>query len=254
MDNEFPILEFDDSSPAIIEPSRTIAPIEISEYCVICFFQEVIDKLVQDGVTTLVKELKSEIGLHPVYEFIHSNRKVALFHPGIGAPFAAGMLEEVIALGCRKFIVCGGAGVLQSDTPVGSIFIPISAIRDEGTSYHYLPPSREVGPSSSAIEAIKSALSERKLTYELGKTWTTDAFFRETQAKIQKRKAEGCRMVEMEAAAFFAVAQFRKVTLGQILMGGDDVSGSDWDKREKYSRLNHRESIFWLAVESCLLL
>ncbi len=68
------------------------------------------------------------------------------------------------------------------------------------------------------------------------------------------RKAEGCLTVEMEAAAFFAVAQFRGVTLGQILYGGDDVSGEEWDTRGWTKNNTIREKMFWLAAEACLRL
>ncbi len=88
----------------------------------------------------------------------------------------------------------------------------------------------------------------------MGKTWTTDAFFRETPAKIARRRAEGCLAVEMEAAAFFAVAQFRGVIFAQLLYGGDDVSGEVRDHRRFGERLTVREKLFWLAVEACLRL
>ncbi len=61
--------------------------------------------------------MRSEIGTHPLYEIEHDGRKLALFHPGVGAPLAAALLEEVIARGCRKFIACGGAGVLDGESP-----------------------------------------------------------------------------------------------------------------------------------------
>ena len=147
---------------------------------------------------------------------------MAVFHPGVGAPLAAGMLEEIIALGCRDFIACGGAGVLRSEIAVGHVVIPTSAVRDEGTSYHYLPPSREVAPHPAAVAAIESVLRAHGVAYVTGKTWTTDAIFRETPAKVARRRDEGCLTVEMEAAAFFAVAQFRRVRLAQMLYGGDD--------------------------------
>jgi uridine phosphorylase len=250
----YPILEFDGTVPAVIEPSRTVTPIDIAEHCVLCFFHEVIEKIVSGGQAKVVSQQKSEMGPLPVYEFIHNGRRVALCHPGMGAPFVAAMLEELIALGCRKFMVCGAAGVLHSNTPVGAIFVPISAVRDEGTSYHYLAPGREVAPLPEAVAAIETTLKQSGLSYELGKTWTTDAFFRETPGKVAMRQAEGCRLVEMEAAAFFAVAQFRGVALGQILMGGDDVSGTDWDRRHTVPRAERREQLFWLAVDACLRL
>jgi len=103
--------------------------------------------------------------------------------------------------------------------------VPVSAVRDEGTSYHYLSPAREVEPSPRAVSAIKLVLERHKVPYITGKTWTTDGFFRETPGKVELRRSEGCLTVEMEAAAFFAVARFRGVTLGQVLYGGDDVGG-----------------------------
>ena len=74
------------------------------------------------------------------------------------------------------------------------------------------------------------------MPYVQGKTWTTDGFYRETPAKVPLRRAEGCLTVEMEAAAFFAVAQFRGVQFGQMLYGGDDVSGAEWDHRDWIKR------------------
>jgi uridine phosphorylase len=194
------------------------------------------------------------MGGHPVYEIDVDGQRVALFHPGVGAPLAAGLLDEVIALGCRKFIACGGAGVLDREIAVGHVVVPTSAVRDEGTSYHYLPPSREVAASVEGTAAIERVLRARNVPYVLGKTWTTDAIFRETAGKVQMRRAEGCLTVEMEAAAFFAVAQFRGVTFAQLLYGGDDVSGDLWDDRGWGTRHTVREKLFWLAAEACLLL
>ena len=135
---------------------------------------------------------------------------------------------------------------------MGHIIVPVSAVRDEGTSYHYLPPAREVEASPAGIAAIERTLQARGVPYMLGKTWTTDAIFRETPAKVQLRKSEGCLTVEMEAAAFFAVAQFRGVTFAQMLYGGDDVSGTEWDARGWNKRMSVRERLFWLAAEACL--
>lgn len=254
MHADFPILEFDPSSEAILEPKRLIQPIDIPEHAVICFFQDVITKFSQQHKAKVIKHLKSEIGSHPIFEFILDEKRLAVFHPGVGAPLAAGLLEEVIALGCRKFIACGGAGVLDGDLAVGHIIVPTSAVRDEGTSYHYLPPGREVSAHPKGVEKIEEVLQAHQCEYLLSKTWTTDAIYRETQAKVQRRKAEGCITVEMEAAAFFAVAQFRNVEFAQLLYGGDDVSGNEWDSRYWDSHTTVREKLFWLAAEACLLL
>lgn len=102
------------------------------------------------------------------------------------------------------------------------------------------------------MAALQGVLNRRGLPHLTGKTWTTDAPYRETPDKIAMRRKEGCLTVEMEAAALMAAAQFRGVTLGQVLYGGDDLSGETWDKRGWQSRAEVRESLFWLAVEACL--
>lgn len=194
----------------------------------------------------------SEIGEHPLYEIDYLGQRLAVYHPGIGGPLAAGLMEEVIAAGCTTFIACGGCGVLDSSIPMGGILVPTSAVRDEGTSYHYLPPTREVNVSPAAVHSIEAVLNLRGVEYVLAKTWTTDAIYRETPDKIRRRKSEGCLCVEMETASFAAVAQFRGVQFGQLLYGGDDVGGEVWDGREWTGHLSGREKLFWLAAEACL--
>jgi len=252
--HNYPILEFDNAAEAILEPKRIVKPIDAPEHAVACFFQDVITKLSQQHTTTIIKHLRSEIGTHPVYELDVQGKRLAVFHPGVGAPLAAGILEEVIALGCRKFIACGGAGVLDGALAMGHLIVPTAAIRDEGTSYHYLPPGREVSASSEGVAALETVLKAHDVEYMLSKTWTTDAIYRETAARVQRRKSEGCLTVEMEAAAFFAVAHFRGVQFAQVLYSGDDVSGSEWDYRHWDKHTSVREKLFWLAVEACLLL
>jgi uridine phosphorylase len=105
----YPILEFDGESENIIEPSGFIKPIEMSEHVVMCFYSEVIERLIAQGKLKPIKELYSQIGRHPVYELEYNEQKVTVFHPGVGAPLGAGLMEEVIALGGRKFISLRGA-------------------------------------------------------------------------------------------------------------------------------------------------
>jgi len=249
---QYPILEFDPQTTAVINPHAAIEKIDIPEHCVICFFQDVINLFLDRGLLTRVAVQKSEIKHHPIFTLQFMDRTIALFHPGVGAPLAAGLLEEVIARGCTKFIVCGSAGVLDSQLALGHILVPTSAVRDEGTSYHYLPPSREAHAHPDAVQAIQSTLTRLKIPFLLTKSWTTDAFYRETPDKVALRKSEGCLTVEMEAAAFFAVAAFRDVVLGQILYAGDDVSGATWDSREWTKAKSLREKLVWLAAEICL--
>jgi uridine phosphorylase len=247
----YPILEHDPMHKAFIEPGDVIRPRDMPEHCVICFFKEVNDQIITEQHAKQLVENRWEDGPHPIYEISYRNQRLAFFHAGIGAPLAASLLEEVIAFGCRKFIACGGCGVLVDDLSVGSLIVVSSAVRDEGVSYHYLPPNREVRANDLAVKALVNSLEKRGLPYRLGKTWTTDAPYRETPDRISKRKEEGCLTVEMEAAGMIAVAQFRNVVFGQVLYAGDDLSGLEWDNRAWQSKKEIRQSLFWLCAEAC---
>lgn len=253
MKREFPILEFDPAVPAIIEPGKCIKPRDVPEHCVICFFKEVVDKVRRDFGAKILSKRSWEDGKHPLYEIEFQGKRLGFFQPGVGAPMAAGLLEEIIALGCRKFIACGGAGNLKPNTPVGHLIIPTSAVRDEGTSYHYLPPSREVIADLAVNSIIAAVLDEEGFPYLEGKTWTTDSPYRETPEKVALRQSEGCVTVEMETAAFFAVARFRNVPFGQILYSGDDLTQEKWKERS-WARSEVREKLFWLSAQACLRL
>jgi uridine phosphorylase len=254
MDVPYPILEHDPEEEAYIEPSRVNKPRDTPEHCVLCFFRDTIDKVVREKQAKIVVDNRWEDGPHPIYEIEHKQRRVAFYHPGIGAPFAAGLLEEAIAFGCRKFMVCGGCGVLEQGIALGDLIVVTAAVRDEGVSYHYLPPAREVDVDPVAIASLESVLQDQGIFYRLGKTWTTDAAYRETRSRIARRRREGCITVEMEAAALIAVAQHRKVLLGQVLYAGDDLSGETWDPRgwQRYEEV--RERLFWLSMDACLRL
>ena len=250
----YPILEHDPTREAFIEPSQIIQPRDMPEHCVICFFRDVIAKVVAEHQGSVLLENPWEDGPHTVYEIAHQGQRLAFFQPGVGSALSGALLEEVIAFGCRKFVACGGCGVLQEDVATGHLIVVSAAVRDEGTSYHYLLPAREVQANQAAMQALISVLDDRGLPYLIGKTWTTDGPYRETRAKIAQRKDEGCLTVEMEAAALMAVAQFRGVPLAQILYAGDDLSGAEWDNRGWHSRADVRERLFWLAADAVLRL
>ncbi len=250
MKDSIPLLEFDPEREAIIEPSKMIKHRDLPERCVLCFFREAIDKAKEKLDLKPLRPLGTEMGEIPLYSALYEGHALGIIPAAVGAPLAAGLFEEVIARGGRKFIACGGAGVLDSLINSGDIIVPIAAVRDEGTSYHYLPPGREAKPSLEAVDAITRILERHKCHYVKAKTWTTDGFFRETPKRIAKRTKEGCLTVEMEAAALFAVAEFRGVEIGYLLYGDDDVSGSEWDSRQFGKKISVREKLFWLAVET----
>ena len=253
--NDLPILEYDPEGDSVVLPTQTSLPLPgIPEHCVLCFPHDPIDRLREAGRLNLLAEQNSVMGKHPLYAFEYHGRRICIMQPGLGAPFAAGFLEELIARGCRKFIVCGPAGVLDPALARGHVIVVTSAVRDEGTSYHYLPPSREVSTNPAVVIAIRTILDTRHVPYVCGKSWTTDAFYRETQARINRRRSEGCIVVDMEAAALLAVAHHRDVPLGVILSAADDVSGKAWDQRGWRDCHDIRDMLLMLAVEACLSL
>ncbi|MBT3378518.1 MAG: nucleoside phosphorylase [Lentisphaerae bacterium] len=237
----------------MIEPGRSPKIRDtFPQQCVICFFQNVIDGLEERGLLTEVGQIKTEMAVHRLFTFQLREHTIGLLQPGIGAPLAATFLENAIARGATRFVACGGAGALDADLTVGHLIVPTSALRDEGTSYHYLPPSRNVEPSPKAVAAIRSVLNDADVPFVEGKVWTTDAFFRETRPKVAHRKAEGCICVDMEASAFFAVAQFRNVQFGHILYAGDSLASDEWDHRGWDKQTSLREKLLWLAAEACV--
>jgi uridine phosphorylase len=252
MDYEtFPILEYDPTPRAILEPTGPDLIESVPDRAVLCFFLDVFACLKAEGKLVEIGALGSEMGPNPVYRLEHAGQRILVVHPGVGAALAVGFTEELIAIGVKKFIACGGCGVLDKAIGVGYPVILTSAVRDEGTSYHYLPPGREATPSLEAVAALEQACRQADQPYRLGKAWTTDGFYRETAARRLRRELEGCIVVEMEAAAFFAVAQFRGVDLGQVVYGGDLVVPEGWDMRAWHDRTADRLRLFWLAVEAC---
>ncbi|MHB1483107.1 MAG: nucleoside phosphorylase [Saccharofermentanales bacterium] len=251
---EFPILEFDPNQKAKIEPSNLIEKTDVPEYCVITFFSDVINEMLQSNKLKQVAMFYSCTVNLPIYETEYNGKSIAIVQGFLGAAGSAGLLEELIAMGIKKFIVCGAAGVLQKGIQVGHLVVPYSAVRDEGVSYHYIEPSREIECNQHAINIIEKLFQDENIPYIKAKTWTTDAFYRETEDKIALRVSEGCVTVEMETAAFFSVSKFRNVVLGQILFGGDDLSGVEWDSRQWNSREEIRRSLVELSFKTCLQL
>jgi len=248
-DADFPILEFDPTRTALIEPRRRRGREAAPEAVVLCFFLEVIESVCGEGRAEEVTAFSWEHGTHSLYALESEWGTVGVYHPGVGAPMAAGMLEEAIAAGGRRFVACGGAGAVIPGLALGHVVVPTSAVRDEGTSYHYLAPGREIDLEPGAVDTLTGVLTSHDVPHLTGKTWSTDAPYRETVERIARRRAEGCLTVEMETAALAAVARFRGVGFAQYLYAGDDVSGEAWDHRG-WTSSSIRTDLFWLAVEA----
>lgn len=246
--NKYPICEFDTSKNPIIHPSNFLTK-SLPQKCVITFFRKELDQFVAENHLPVIGHLNSEVFDIPIYEYVYGEEKLCITMAFCGAPGAAVTLEELHAMGCKTFIICGGAGALTKDSKVGEIIVPVSAVRDEGTSYHYLEPSREIECHKETVEMVISCLKQMGIPFTTGKTWTSDAIYRETPAMVELRRNEGCITVEMEAAAFFAVAKYYNLPLAQLLYAGDDVSGEVWDSRNWNTQKNVRYHLLSSAIE-----
>jgi uridine phosphorylase len=170
---------------------------------------------------------------------------------GIGAPAACSVLEALIIFGVKRFVSMGAAGSLQPDLYAGDLVICDKAIRDEGTSYHYLADSKYAYAGQSMLARLLETAQHQQLPCRLGSSWTTDAPYRETLPEIRHYQQEGVVTVEMEASALFAVAAYRGVELGAIFTISDLLTGPDWEPHfDSEAVAAGMRKLFEIAVES----
>jgi uridine phosphorylase len=183
-----------------------------------------------------------------------TGRRIAVLgNFGIGAPVAAANMEELIALGAKSFVSLGTAGSLQKTVKVGDLVVCSRALRDEGTSHHYLDPERFCDANRDLTKRIETLLVDQKIPHHVGSTWTTDAPFRETVDEVRAYQAEGILTVEMEAAALFAVAQYRRIPCASMFSISDELGDLQW--RPEFHSAECRlglEQLLRIAVEALL--
>lgn len=242
-----PIVEHDDhTTPSVFTPEnllrearrqKGIAPGSAPAICV----------LDPDG--DLVDYLRAQGRAHPdaTWACYHTvldifqldGSTIGVVGRAVGAPFAVLVAEELFASGCRLLISITSAGQI---TPVGAppYFVLIErALRDEGTSYHYLPPAPYSELRPEIAEMIRAGWDHMRLQLYAGASWTTDAPFRETEAMLARCRSEGILAVEMEAAALYALATakhqdiicFAHVTNQMAQNGADFEKGVDQGSR-----------------------
>lgn len=247
--------------PAILEPAlfnpadTTKAIAQFPEICVSTFSEQIIQKYAAlDGVQK-IGALFSANGVIPVYKIRYKNTDIAFYMSRVGAPACVAGFEEIIAMGAKKFVLFGSCGVLDDEKVTGRIIIPVAALRDEGTSYHYLASAPEIEAAPASIQAVEHVLASLGYSYIKGKTWTSDGIYRETKAAIQERRQEGCLAVEMECASMLAVAKYRNIPFIQFLYGADSLSKDTWEIRDlALHGLPQAEKYMTLALECGLAL
>ena len=224
--HELPILEFDTDTAAVLAPTHENLNLKLPQKAVFAFLGNYIEKYAKEHNCTQAGLFISSTKSYPIYITQYKGSDICFCQAPVGAAAAVQILDWLIGYGVTEIISTGSCGVLQ-DLPENTFLVPIKALRDEGTSYHYMKPSRFIDINTTALSAIKATLNNRGLPYTEVVTWSTDGFYRETKAKIAYRKAEGCSVVEMECAALAACAQFRGAIWGEILFTADTLADSE---------------------------
>ncbi len=271
---DLPILEYDSDKSAVLTPNHDNIAVQLPSKAVFAFLGDEIDQYALSRKATIVANFESATKKYPIYvleekvekkvgdkanenagekvdekvdeKVEEETQKICLVQAPVGAPAAVQILDWLISYGVSEVVSAGSCGSLV-DYAENVFLVPYKALRDEGTSYHYLPPSRYVDVSERSRHAILQTLQAHNLPYYEVKTWTTDGFFRETKTKVANRKQEGCAVVEMECSALAACAQMRGIVWGEILYTADTLHDV-----ENYDERNWGGDSKAYALELCI--
>ncbi len=244
--NEIPILEFDTAQQAVLNPTHEKLDLKLPKKCVFAFLGEYIETYAKQTETRQVSTFISATKHYPIYITKYKGEEIVLCQAPVGAAPAAQLLDWLIGYGVREIISAGSCGALEK-FPECTFLVPNKALRDEGTSYHYAPPSRFIEISERARKAIEETIVAHGMKYREVTTWSTDGFYRETREKVAYRKSEGCSVVEMECSALAAVSAFRGAVWGMILYTADSLADVD-----KYDERNWGGNAYEYALILCL--
>lgn len=231
MENIIPLLEYDSAQEAVVMPDHEHLKVKFPPVAVFAFLGECIDEYAKKHHFEIIAEFVSITKYYPIYLAKHDGKEICLCQAPVGAAAAVQIMDWLIAYGVKYIISSGSCGVLV-DIPENEFLVPVKALREEGTSYHYLPPTRYVETDKEIREVIEKSFAKNGLAYRECVTWTTDGFFRETKDKVKARREEGCTTVEMECSALAACAKFRNVKFGQFFFTADSLAETEaYDER-----------------------
>lgn len=233
---------FDPDSEEIVrfELQRSYRPMEDFPETIVMTFQDKTFQALENVCPTEVITTLREGRDVPVHKLRWNGRDIGIFQTLVGGAGTAGLLEEALVMGAKKVLLYGSCGVLDLALAAGHFILPTQAYRDEGTSYHYMPPGDYVDvPTAGRLAEI---FTELHYPHVSGRIWTTDAIYRETRNKMEARRKEGCIAVDMECASLMAAGRFRNIPVYQFIYAEDSLDGEAWDARTMLS--DHQDSAY----------
>jgi len=148
--------------------------------------------------------------------------------PALGAPYAAMVLEKLIALGARRVLALGWCGSVSPKARIGELILPTGAVPGDGTSPHYCRGDSEITPHRGLYDLLSAGLRGAETPWHAGYIRSTDAFFRETKELIRSCQCQGVLGLDLEVAALFAVGRFRGIGVAALLVISDELFTSTW--------------------------
>lgn len=242
--HDIPILEHDDNPVALIMNNRH--EVVLPGRAVYAFLGDTIDEYAAQIGAEVIEVFHTVSRDTSIYRVNYKGQELCLCRAPLGGSAAVQLMDFLIGHGVQSIISAGSCGAL-APLPENAFLVPKKALRDEGASYHYLPPSRFVETSAHVRKVIEDVLTERGLKYAECTTWTTDGFYRETEDMVAYRREEGCLTVEMECASLAACARFRGVDFGQLLYTADSLADA-----QKYDARSWGEDSVEPALMLCL--
>jgi uridine phosphorylase len=224
---------------------KNIANCKVPDVCVLDPDGDLVDYLIRTKQATLNK---CWAGYHTkLYNVKQNNFEFAVLGCAVGAAFAVLVAEQLFVSGCKTLISITSAGIINHPKNKPKFVLIEQALRDEGTSYHYLPPSKPSRINPYLYENLISHYRTTDLSLETGISWTTDAPYRETQSSISKAKKSEAVCVEMEAAALYAFAKaknkkvicFAHLTNTMAQTEGDFEKGNEMGSLDTLELINH---------------
>ncbi len=240
------MIEFIDE-PGMISPETTSVALD-TDVAVTTFSDHLFDILVHDFDARPLGIMPGCASL-PLFVASVGGKRVIMYKSPVGAPAAVGALEVALASGIEHFRAFGICGALV-DVPPRTLIVPERSYRDEGTSYHYLPPAESIALKNSGT--VAEHLASRGVATIRGGAWTTDGFYRETRSRLEYMKSRGCVAVDMESSALQAACDFRGKEFYTFFISADSLAGDEWNPNYIMEEHHDRETVDVAAAHAAV--